>query len=135
VIEGEVNPEEVFALMEKYPKAFFALSFKGDGFVLKIKPKAPADGKKSKKEGGPVADFCSLKTEDRGIVNELFFGVGDFQVVSVNHTIEVTDIVYPSNVAELKPSEVRELAKRKGVLKRKVIADMIEKNSEAEFTA
>ncbi len=136
VVNGEIKCDEIIALMEKYPKAFFALSFKGDGFVLKIKPKAPADGKKSKKEGeGIVADFCSLKTEDKGIIDYLFFGVGDFQVVSVNHTIEVTDIVYPSNVAELKPSEVRELAKRKGVLKRKVIADMIEKNSEAEFTA
>jgi hypothetical protein len=136
VIEGEVNPDEVFALMDKYPKAFFAFTFKGDGFVLKIKAKAPTSGKPGKaKEGGPVADFCSLKTEDKGIVDELFFGVGDFQEVSVNHTIEVSDIVYPSNMDELKPAEVREMAKRKGVVKRRVVADGIEKNSEAEFTA
>lgn len=136
VIDSEVNPDNIFELIDKYPKAFFALSLKGDGFVLKIKPKGPADGKKGKGEDeGPVADFCSLKSDDRAIIDELFFGVGDFKEVSVNHTIEVSDIIYPANVEELKPAEVRELAKRKGVIKRKVVADGIEKNSEAEFVA
>jgi len=136
VIDGEVEPEQIFALMDKYPKAFFALTFKGDGFVLKIKPKAPASGKPGKnKEDGPVTDFCSLKTEDKGIVDYLFFRVGDFQEVRVNHTINVTDIVYPSNMDELKPTEVRELAKRKGVVIRTAIVDGKEQVSEANFIA
>ena len=136
VIDTEVEKEKIFEMMDEHPKAFFALSFKGEGFVLKIKAKAPTSGKPGKeKDGGPVADFCSLKTEDGEIVDELFFGVGDFQEVKVSHTIEVSDIVYPANVEELRPAEVRELAKRKGVVKRKVVADMIEKNSEAEFVA
>jgi len=136
VIEGEINPDEVFVLMDKYPKAFFALSFKGDRFVLKIKPKAPTSGKPGKeKEDGPVADFCSLKTEDRGIIDYLFFGIGDFSEVKIRHQINVTDIVYPANVAELKPTEVREQAKRKGVVIRTAVVDGIEHVSEAGFVA
>ena len=45
VVDTEVEGKEILTLMDKYPKAFFALSFKGDDFVLKIKPKAPASGK------------------------------------------------------------------------------------------
>jgi hypothetical protein len=136
VVATEIEPQEIFDLMDKYPKAFFALSFKGDNFLLKIKPKAPTSGKPGKEKGsGPVADFCTLKTNDKEILDELFFGIGDFTLIKVRHDIEVSDIVYPTNMNELKPAEIRELAKRKGVLKRKVIVGDIEKVSEAEFIA
>ena len=136
VVDGEVDCEEIFALMDKYPKAFFALTFKGNDFVLKIKPKAPTSGKPGKeKEGGLVPDFCTLKTEDKGILDELFFGVSEFTKVNVSHEIDVTDIVYPADMESLKPAEIREMAKRKGVLKRKVVVDGEEKVSEAEFAA
>ena len=135
-IDTEVEPEQIFEIMDKYPKAFFALTFKGDGFVLKIKPKAPASGKPGKdKEVGPVADFCSLKTEDKDLVNYLFFGIDNFAEVRVSHQINVTDIVYPDNLDELKPTEVRELAKRKGVVIRTAIVDGKEQISEANFVA
>ena len=136
VINCEVKSEEIFALMDKYPKAFFALSFKGDDFALKIKPKAPASGKPGKDKGeGPKADFCSLKTGNKELLDELFFGIGDFGKVRVVHEIDVTDIVYPSNMDELKPAEVRELAKRKGILKRVSEVDGDVKTSSAEFVA
>jgi len=135
-VASEIEPAQIIELMDKYPKAFFALSFKGDDFVLKIKAKGPADGKKGKGEGGgPVADFCSLKTSDKAFVDELFFGVGDFGECKINHTISITDIVYPSNVEELKPTEVRELAKRKGVVKRVVLRDGVEVVGSAGFVA
>ncbi len=133
VIDTEVDASEVLNLMDKFPRVFFALSFSGDDFVLKVKAKAPKSGKPGKDGDGPVVDFCSLKTNDKTIVDELFFGAGDFKEVSVNHTIEVSDIVYPGDLESLKPIEVRELSKRKGVVNRKVDVDGIEKNSEAEF--
>ncbi len=134
VIDGEVGKEEIFELMDKYPKAFFALSFQGDGFVLKIKPKAPASGKPGKEKGDrPAADFCSLKVLDRKIVGELFFDIGDFDIASIYHEINVTDIIYPENMESLKPAEIRELAKRKGILKRTIIVDGIEKTRQANF--
>jgi len=136
VVDTEVEPEQIFSLMDKYPRAFFALSFSGDGFVLKIKPKAPTSGKPGKeKEDGPVVDFCSLKTEDKNIVNELFFGVGDFTEANIKHQINVTDIIYPSNMEKLKPTEVRELAKRKGKIIRTAMVDGKEQVSEANFVA
>ena len=135
-IDCEIEPSQIFSLMDKYPKAFFALTFKGEDFVLKIKPKGPTSGKPGKeKDGGPVADFCSLKSSDKGLIDELFFGVGEFSEVKINHTITVSDIVYPDDMDSLKPSEVRELAKRKGVVVRKVLRDGVEVVSSAGFVA
>ena len=133
IIDTEVEASQILDLMVKYPRVFFALSFKGDDFVLKIKPKGPKSEKKGKDGEALVIDFCSLKTEDKTIVDELFFNVGNFQEVFINHTINVTEIIYPENVENLKPTEIRELAKKKGVIIRKVNADGIEKTSEAEF--
>jgi len=135
VIDTEIEPLKILNLMNKYPKTFFALSFSGDNFVLKIKAKAPASGKPGKGDGKPVADFCSLKTDNKEIVDELFFGVGEFKDVSVRHAIDITDIVYPANMENLKPAEIRELAKRKGIISRIVDVDRVEKTSEAELVA
>ena len=69
------------------------------------------------------------------IYGELFFGVASFDGVKVSHEIDVTDIVYPNNMESLKPTEIRELAKRKGVLKRVVLVDGEESVNQAEFVA
>jgi len=136
VVDCEIGGDEIFRLMDKYPKAFFALSFKGKDFVLKIKAKAPASGKPGKEKGsGPVADFCSLKTEDKKFIDELFFDVAKFSNVRISHEIDVTDIVYPADMASLKPTEIRELAKRKGVLKRVADVDGEMRESSVEFVA
>lgn len=136
VVSTEVNSKEVFDLMDKYPKAFFALSFKGKDFALKIKPKAPTSGKPGKeKEGEPQADFCSLKTNNEKMIEMLFFDVGSFDKVRISHDIKITDIIYPSDMANLKPAEIREKAKRKGVLKRIIDADGKVSESSADFVA
>ncbi|MCK4997069.1 hypothetical protein KAS08_02090 [Candidatus Pacearchaeota archaeon] len=136
VINTEIEPSVIINLMDKYPKVFFALSFSGPGFTLKIKPKAPASGKKGKdKDEGPAVDFCSLKTESKEVLKEFFFGDEDFKIIAVTHTINVTDIVYPKNMSELKPAEVREQAKRKGIITRIVKKDDKETSSTTEFTA
>lgn len=133
LIDSEIESSQILSLIDKYPKVFFALSFKGDGFVLKIKPKSPKSEKKGKEDGEPVVDFCSLKTEDKTLVDELFFDVNDFQEVFISHTINITEIIYPKNVENLKPAEIRGLAKKKGVITRRVNVGGAEKTSEAEF--
>ncbi len=134
MIDGEISPEDIFSLMDKYPKAFFALSFKGDGFVLKTKPKAPSSGKSGKeKDSEPAVNFCTLKTTDKTFIDELFFGVQDFNNIRINHTIKITDIIYPANMSELKPTEIRERAKRKGIIVRTINSDGIIKTVEANF--
>jgi len=135
-LETEIDAQEVLKLMEKYPRVFFALSFKGENFDLKVKAKAPKSGKPGKdSEEGPVADFCSLKTEDKSIVEELFFDVPDFKEISVKHLIKVDGIVYPKDMMKMRPEDVREQSKRKGILIRRAVVDGKEKISEVGFVA
>jgi len=135
-INTTINPSKILELMENHPKAFFALSFSGDDFALKVKAKAPKSGKPGKEsEDGPKVDFCSLKTTNKELVDELFFGIGDFKEVKVTHQINVEGIVYPENIDDLKPAEIRSMSKRKGTLIRKVVADGKETVTEAKFVA
>lgn len=135
-INSEIESTEILTLMEKYPRAFFALSFSGEDFVLKVRAKAPKSGKPGKEsEGGPKADFCTLKTSDKSIVGELFFDIGEFKEVKINHTILVENIIYPKDIDSLKPVEIREQSKRKGKIIRNLTVDGSSKISEAEFVA
>lgn len=135
-INTTVNPEDVIKLIEKYPKVFFALSLKTDDIDLKIKAKAPKSGKPGKGDEDAKADFCTIKTSNEEVIKPLFFDCGtNFKEISINHTIKVQDIVYPENMEQLKPAEIREQSKRKGVLVRKVTIDGKEKVTEAEFVA
>ena len=61
---------EIIDLLNKFPKAFFALSFETeDETKLKIKAKAPKSGKPGTKgEEVPKPDFCKLITKDKKIV-------------------------------------------------------------------
>lgn len=135
-VNGSVNASTILDLMEKYPRVFFALSFSVDNYVLKIKPKAPKSAKPSTKEEKDIKiDFCSLKTSDENIIKEIFFDVSDFNEILVKHTIKIDQIVYPKDFSKMKPEEVREQSKRKGILIRKIIVDGKEKKSEANFEA
>lgn len=136
VINAEVEPENIIGLIDKYPRVFFALSFSNSDIDVKIKAKPPKSGKPGKGDEEPKADFCTIKTSKKEVIEELFFDVGlDWKEISINHTIKVNDIVYPEGMESMKPAEVREKSKRKGVLIRKVIADGVEKLNEAEFIA
>ena len=135
-IDTEVDPQKILNLMEKYSKVFFALTFKTNEIDLKVKPKAPTSGKPGKaKEDGPKADFCTLKTNNQKIINELLFDVSNFKELKIKHTINITDIIYPDNMDSLSPKEVREQAKRKGVVVRNSVVDGNEFVSRKEFIA
>lgn len=137
-IDTDVLPEDILKVMENYPRVFFALSFKGEDFDLKVKAKAPKSGKPGKEDGeGPKADFCSLKTNDEDLVKVLLFDLdlSSIKNVSVSHDIEIDNIVYPKDVVNLKPAEIREMAKRGGKVIRKINVDGRKKESEKEFVA
>jgi len=134
VVNTVVKTQEILDLMDKYPKAFFGLSFKIDGFELKVKAKSPKSGKPSKKdEEGPKADFCSLKTNDKRIIEDLFFGIGDFKEVKIRHVIEINEIELPSG--EEDPVKIRENAVRKGKIRRIIRVDEREEEKEVDFAA
>jgi len=135
-VDTSIDPKIILDLMDKHPKVFFALSFKTPAYELKIKPKAPKSGKPGKKdEEGPKADFCTLKTSDTRIIDDLFFDNKEFKEIKIRHTIKITGIDYPKDVSSLKPEEIREKSKRKGVIVREIEADGQKSTSEAEFFA
>jgi hypothetical protein len=135
-VDTEIESSQVLEAMEKFPRAFFALSFVLPDYELKIKPKAPKSAKPSTKgEGESKAEFCSLKTTDSNVVKDMLFGLPDFKMVSVKHTLKIDQIVYPRDFTKMKPEEVREQSKRKGVIIRNVVIDGRVEKSEAPFEA
>lgn len=134
VINTSVECEKLRELMRKQPRAFYALSFKTNDCELKIKPKAPKSAKPSTSgEKEAKADFCSLKTSNRSIAYELFFDYPEFNEIRINHTIEIDKIELPSGVDD--PVKIREMAKRKGRIIRKIAVDGREIINEKEFVA
>ena len=122
IVEGKIDTKKILDTMEKYPRAFYALSFKTNDSELKIKQKAPKSAKPfNKGEADVKADFCSLKTNDREIINDLFFDFPDFKEIKINHSIQIDNIVLPKNIDD--PVKIRELAVRKGKIIRKIVVD------------
>jgi hypothetical protein len=134
VVDCKVDPKKIIDLMERQPRAFYALSFKLNDYELKIKAKAPKSAKPSNKGDAEIkADFCSLKTGDISIVNDLFFDNLDFSSISINHTIQIDNIELPKGVSD--PVLMREKAIRKGKIIRKIVLDGSTKNFEKSFEA
>jgi len=136
-IDAEIEPSVIVDLMVKYPRAFFALSFVLPDYELKIKAKAPKSAKPSVKEvKEPKAEFCSLKTTDEKVVNEIFFDTpSSFKEIAVKHILKIEQIVYPRDFTKMKPEDVREQSKRKGVIVREILADGKSIKTEAKFEA
>ncbi len=133
VLNTKVAPKDLIEIMEKFPKAFFAISFAFEGYELKILAKAPKSGKPSNKgEDDPKVNFCTLKTTDRKIVEDIFFDYPEFNEILISHTIEITGIEIPKGVSD--PKEMREKAIRKGVLKRGVTVDGNKEEKKVDFS-
>jgi len=134
VINTNVQASKILEIVEKYPRVFFGLSFSGEDFTLKIKEKAPKSGKPSSKgEDAPRADFCYLKTKDYSIVEDLLFDCKHSDEVRISHTIKIEDIILPKD--EKDPVQIRELARRKGKIIRKINFDNQEAVKEYKLDA
>lgn len=135
VINTQVMPEEILSFMEKFPRVFYALSFKLPDYELKIKEKAPKSGKPGNKGDGEELkiDFCSLKTLDREVIKDLLFDCPEFKEIVIRHTLQINDIVYPKD--EKDPQKVREMSKRKGILVRNIEIDGRKEVKKADFFA
>ena len=134
VVDTKTDSRNILELMEKFPKAFFALSFSAKDLELKTKAKAPKSAKPSARgEKEPKVDFCSLKTSRRDFVDDLFFDIKDFGEASAKHTLEIKEIILPKGESD--PVKIRERAERKGKIIRLVKADGKEVRSEKDFIA
>jgi hypothetical protein len=127
IMNKEMSGNEIIALMNKFPKNFFALTFGApDGTELKIKAKAPKSAKagapKAGEEGqGPKADFCKIITTDANIGKSFIFEVPVFDRADINHTYFIRELVMPKGETDF--AKIRELAKRKGEIIRKAQID------------
>lgn len=134
IINTEIEPSSLISLMDKYPKAFYALSFSTSAFELKIKQKMPKNAKPAAagdKESS--VNFCSLKTSDMNLISSLFFDVPEFKEISISHTINISSIILPHG--EKDPMQIREKAIRKGTIIRHVKFDGKEIKKEMPFEA
>ncbi|HVY01614.1 MAG TPA: hypothetical protein VHA12_02515 [Candidatus Nanoarchaeia archaeon] len=133
-IEGNVEAKKMIELMEAYPRAFFALTFKTDNAELKIKPKAPKSAKPAAGgDKGPKVDFCSLKTSDAKIAGEILFDTPEAKLTTIKHSLIIKEIIIPKGVSD--PVQMREKSIRKGTIKRIINSDGKEIISEADFSA
>jgi hypothetical protein len=135
VIEGEMSGEEIIKLLDKFPKAFFGLTFNVDkeNIQLKIKAKAPKSGKPGKGNEEVKADFCSLKTTDKKVADCFVFEKPDFKTAKIIHTFLIDNIMLPQGEKDF--AKIREMAKRKGKIIRKSEIDGIKSEKEIEFEA
>ena len=140
VIEYEMNGKEILELLNKFPKAFFALSFSTPDkeTELKIKAKAPKSGKPGSKdeEKTPIPDFCKLKTNDKNIGESFVFEKSNFKDALINHTFIIEDIVVPEELKKEKDfAKIREMSKRKGKIIREGKIDGQKIKTEMNFEA
>jgi len=122
VIATKTTADKILKLMDKYPKAFFALTFSTPNSELKVKAKAPKSAKPAATgDKEPAAEFLSVKTTNKGIADDLLFGISDFKEVTIKHVLNIKEIVIPKN--EKDPVKLRENAVRKGTIKRIMTID------------
>ncbi len=139
IIDKEMSGEEIVNLLEKFPKAFFALSFNvsHNETRLKIKAKAPKSGKPGQKgEKKPKPDFCKLTTTDAEIGKNFVFEKPNFKLAEINHTFFIDDIVIPEELKDSKDfAKIREESKRKGKIIREAVIDGEKVKTEKDFSA
>lgn len=134
LIDKEMSGEEIISLLEKFSKAFFALSFSFGDTQLKIKPKAPKSGKPGKKGGEkPKPNFCKITTTDKEIAEDFVFENPDFKNAEINHTFIINELIRPEGETDY--AKIRELSKRKGKIIREAEIDDKKSVKEIDFEA
>jgi len=136
LIDKEMSGKEIIALLDEFPKTFFALTFNAGETKLKIKPKAPKSGKPGKGDEAPKADFCSLKTTEKGLGGSFIFEKEDFKTAKVNHTYFIENIIVPDALkSEDDFAKVREMSNRAGRIVRNTEIDEVKATKETAFEA
>lgn len=141
IFDRDMSGSQILELCEKYHTCFIAFSFKVGDSELKVKPKSPKSAKPSSKGDKSIkVDFCKVRTSDKELVKKLVFDdeIREFKEVVVNHDFVIDEIVVSD---ELKAEagddykKIKEMAKRKGKIVRKLNVDGREVVKETEFEA
>ncbi len=112
---------------------YYLLDVNDSEIVLKIKKSLPKPGKEADK----IDDgFCSLIVEPKywaALKNAFFWDLPECKKAVIEHELKIKDIILPKG--EKDPAKMRELAKRKGTIIRKMILDGKETAKEVPFEA
>jgi hypothetical protein len=112
---------------------FYLLDSASEDIVLKMKKSLPKPGKDAEK----IDDkFCSLEVNEKywpQLKEAFFWDVPEGKKVSVEHKLIIKEIVFPAG--EKDPVKIRELAKRKGIIQKKMVVDGKETVKEYPFEA
>jgi len=112
---------------------FTLLDIEGEGFKLKVKKKLPKPGKDADK----IDDkFCQFEADERFysiIKKDLFWDVPEAKKVVISHEVNVDQIIMPEGEKDY--AKIREMAKRKGKITRRVVIDGKETSKEIDFEA
>ena len=110
---------------------YYLLDANSQDIILKIKKAIPKPGKN---EGKIDNKFCLLDLNHKYLqrVKEAFFwDVPECKKAVIEHELIITDVILPKDVSD--PVKLRELAKRKGKIIRRIIADGKEIVREKDF--
>jgi hypothetical protein len=130
--EQEISSE---ALKELATNSYAPLlDIEAPGISLKSKKKLPKPGKSADSK---VDDkFCLLELDKKlwpQVQKEFCFDLGDFKKALAVHTYVITDIILPKGEKDF--AKIREMAKRKGKVLRKITIDGKESIKEKDFEA
>jgi len=111
----------------------YLLDVNDSDIVLKIKKSLPKPGKNEEK----IDDkFCSLEIDTKywpALKEAFFWDVPECKKAEIEHNLNISEIVMPKN--EKDPVKIRELAKRKGIIVRKILCDGKEQKKEFPLEA
>lgn len=118
----------------EFENAYFYLLNVDDGEIkLRVKKALPKPGKDAEK----IDDsFCLMELDEKywpKIKEAFFWDVPEGKKVSIEHSVNINEIVFPAG--EKDPAKIRELAKRKGTIARKMDVDGKEVVKEYSFEA
>lgn len=118
----------------EYGNAYcYLLNADSEGVVLKTKKSLPKPGKNEDK----IDDsFCVLEIDEKYWPNAkayFFWDLPDCKKANIEHELIITDIILPKNESD--PVKIRELARRKGKMIRKIVADEKETTKEYNIEA
>jgi len=109
---------------------YYLLDVNDSDIVLKIKKGIPKPGKNEEK----IDDkFCSLEIDPKfwpALKETFFWDVPECKKAEIEHNLNISEIVMPKN--EKDPVKIRELAKRKGTITRRILYD--DKETKKEFS-
>lgn len=127
--EQVLTKEQIMKLSEN--SYFMLLDMENENFVLKMKKKLPKPGKAEDK----IDDkFCQLEADEKfysKIKEALFWDVKESKKINIKHSISIKEIVMPKGEKDF--AKIREMAKRKGTILRKIIVDEKETEQKIEF--